>query len=159
MNTERMPITSQGFSNLQEELKKLKTIDRIQVIQAIKSARAHGDLSENAEYHAACEKQSFIEGRIAEIEDKISRAEVINVCKLTGPSIKFGATITIQDQETEKVLKYQIVGESEADINKGLLSIKAPLSRALINKQKNDIVEVSTPNGFKSYEIISVEYK
>jgi transcription elongation factor GreA len=155
---EKIPMTRAGFAALDEELRKLKAEERPAVIRAIAEAREHGDLSENAEYHAAREKQSFIEGRIKELEAIISRAEVIDPARLSG-AIKFGATITLVDSETETERTYQIVGEVEADIEKGLLNIRSPLARALIGKEEGDSVEVRTPGGEKSYEIVSVRYR
>lgn len=149
-------MTVGGFSRMQDELRRLKTIDRPAVIRAIAEAREHGDLSENAEYHAARERQSFIEGRVLELEDKISRAEVIDVSKLSGAAVKFGATVVLADEETDEETKYQIVGEDEADIKQGLLSVTSPLGRALIGKQAKESVEVTTPRGAKSYEIVKV---
>lgn len=156
---EKIPMTPRGFNRLQEELKHLKSVERPQVIRALEEARAHGDLSENAEYHAAKERQSFIEGRVAEIEDKISRAEVIETSKLSGTIVRFGATVTLADEDTDEKSTYQIVGPDEGDIAKGLLSLTAPLARALIGKTKGDQVEVSTPRGSKAYEIVRVVYK
>ncbi|HEV2673229.1 MAG TPA: transcription elongation factor GreA [Aliidongia sp.] len=153
---QRVPMTVGGFSRMQDELRRLKTIDRPAVIRAIAEAREHGDLSENAEYHAARERQSFIEGRVLELEDKISRAEVIDVSKLSGAAVKFGATVVLADEETDEETKYQIVGEDEADIKQGLLSVTSPLGRALIGKQAKESVEVTTPRGAKSYEIVKV---
>jgi len=155
----KVPMTAAGYESLQEELKRLKSIDRPEVIRAIAEARAHGDLSENAEYHAARERQSFIEGRVGELEDKIARAEVIDPSKLSGSAVMFGATVTLADEDTDEEATYQIVGEDEADIKSRRLAITAPLARALIGKQKGDSVEVSTPRGAKSYEIIKVRYK
>lgn len=152
-------MTPEGLVKLQEELKRLKSDERPAVIAAIEEARAHGDLSENAEYDAAKDRQAFIEGRIGELEDKISRAAVIDISKLTGDDVKFGATVTLEDEDTEKKIKYQIVGVEESDISKGLLSIHAPLARALIGKSKNDTVEVRAPGGDKMYRITKVEYK
>ena len=152
-----MPITASGLAKLQAELRNLKSVERPAVITAIAEARAHGDLSENAEYHAAREKQGFIEGRIAELEDKISRADVIDVSKLSGDSVKFGATVTILDED-DKALTYQIVGTEEANIEEGLLSITAPLARVLIGKVPGEIVELNAPGGSKSYEIESVKF-
>ncbi|CBS85556.1 transcription elongation factor GreA [Azospirillum sp. TSA6c] len=152
-------MTAAGFNRLQEELKHLKITERPAVIKAIAEAREHGDLSENAEYHAARERQSFIEGRVLELEDKISRAEVIDPAKLTGNTVKFGATVTLADQDTDEETTYQIVGQDESDIKNRLLSIQAPLARALINKSVGDSVEVSTPGGSKLYEIVSVEFR
>src|SRR6201997_313106 len=157
--TTKFPITLSGFNQLQEEIKVLKTVDRPAIIQAIAEARDHGDLSENAEYHSARERQSFIEGRVMELEDKIARAEVIDVSKLSGKVIKFGATVTLEDEETEEKTVYQIVGEDEADISKGRLSVTSPVARALISKTIGDNVEVSTPRGARSYEIVKVQYK
>ena len=156
---EKMPITSGGLSRLIEELRTLKTVERPAVVRAIEEARKHGDLSENAEYHAARERQSFIEGRLVELEDKVSRAEVIDVSKLSGSDIKFGATVAVIDEDTEEETTYQIVGTDEADIKKGRLSITAPLARALIGKEEGDIVVVAAPGGSRSYEILSVCYK
>jgi transcription elongation factor GreA len=155
----KIPMTADGFNRLQEELKRLKTVDRPAIIRAIAEARDHGDLSENAEYHAARERQSFIEGRVMELEDKIARAEVIDVSKLSGKAVKFGATVTLEDEETEEKVVYQIVGEDEADISKGRLSVTSPLARALIGKTIGDNVEVSTPRGARSYEIVKVQFK
>jgi transcription elongation factor GreA len=156
---DKVPMTEAGFQRLQDDLKHLKGSERPAVIRAIAEARDHGDLSENAEYHAARERQSFIEGQIGEIEDRISRAEVINPAKLTGGSVKFGATVTLVDEDTDEEATYQLVGEFEADINAGLLSITAPLARALIGKQVGDNIEVTTPGGSKAYEILKVEFR
>lgn len=155
---EKIPLTQTGFDKLNAELKQLKTDDRPAIIRAIAEAREHGDLSENAEYHSAKEKQSFIEGRIKELEGVISLADVIDPAKLSG-SIKFGATIEIVDEDTDEEKTYQIVGEYEADIEAGLLNIKSPLARALIGKDKGDSVEVRTPGGTKDYEILKITYK
>ncbi len=152
-------MTPAGFAALEIELKKLKSTDRPEVIKAIDEARAHGDLSENAEYHAARERQSFIEGRIGELEDKISRAEVIDPATLSGDTIKFGATVTLIDEDTEEKVIYQIVGEQEADVSKGRISITSPVARALIGKTKKQSVEVITPRGSKVYEVVKVQYK
>ena len=152
-------MTEVGFSRLQEELRRLKTIDRPAIIRAISEARDHGDLSENAEYHAARERQSFIEGRVLELEDKIARAEVIDVKKLNGTQVKFGATVILADEETDEEATYQIVGEDEADIKKSLLSVTSPLGRALIAKNLGESVEVTTPRGAKSYEIVKVTFE
>ncbi|AIB12586.1 transcription elongation factor GreA [Azospirillum argentinense] len=152
-------MTAAGYNRLQEELKHLKTVERPNVIKAIAEAREHGDLSENAEYTAARERQSFIEGRVAELEDKISRAEVIDPTKLSGSAVKFGATVTLADEDTDEEITYQIVGQDESDIKNGMLSIQAPLARALINKSVGDSVEVSTPGGSKVYEIVTVAFK
>src|SRR5471032_633199 len=155
---DKVPMTKLGFSRLEEEIKNLKTVERPAVVKAIAEAREHGDLSENAEYHAARERQSFIEGRVLELEDKISRAEVIDVSKLSGAAVKFGATVVLADEETDEETKYQIVGEDEADIKQGLLSVTSPLGRALIGKQAKESVEVTTPRGAKSYEIVKVAF-
>lgn len=152
-------MTLAGFARLEEELRHLKSAERPAVVKAIAEAREHGDLSENAEYTAARERQSFIEGRVMELEDKISRAEVIDVTKLSGKVIKFGATITLVDEDSDEKVQYQIVGQDESDIKDGRLSISAPLARALIGKTVNDTVEVSTPSGSKSYEVLKVSYK
>ena len=155
---DKVPMTRRGFDAMEAELKQLKSVERPAVIKAIAEAREHGDLSENAEYHAAREKQSFIEGRIKEIESLISRAEVIDPARLSGP-IKFGATVTLIDEDSEEQRVYQIVGEAEADIEAGLLNIRSPLARALIGKDAGDSVEVRTPGGQRSYEVVSVDYR
>lgn len=157
--SDKIPMTAAGYASLETELKNLKTVERPNIIVAIQEARAHGDLSENAEYHAAKERQSFIEGRILEIEDKISRAQIIDVSKLSGKVVKFGATVTVVDEDTEKKSKYQIVGDIEADFSKGLISISSPLARALIGKSVGDSVDVNTPGGGRTYEIAKVEWK
>ncbi|MBW0157928.1 transcription elongation factor GreA [Sedimentimonas flavescens] len=154
---EKIPMTRAGYDVLDEELKGLKTVERPAVIKAIAEARAHGDLSENAEYHAAREKQSFVEGRIKELESILGRAEVIDTARLSG-SVKFGATVTLVDEDSDEERTYQIVGEAEADLERGLLNIKSPLARALIGKDEGDSVEVRTPGGDKSYEILSVRF-
>jgi transcription elongation factor GreA len=151
-------MTSDGYNRLQEEIKRLKTVERPTIIRAIAEARTHGDLSENAEYHAARERQSFIEGRLAELEDKVARAEVIDTSKLSGSVIKFGATVTLADEETDEEQTFRIVGEDEADVKDGRLSVASPLARALIGKGKGDSVEVSTPRGAKSYEVVTVAF-
>lgn len=150
-------MTRAGFAKLDDELKLLKTVERPAVIRAIAEAREHGDLSENAEYHAAREKQSFIEGRIKELEGILSLAEVIDPSKLSGP-IKFGATVQLVDEDSGEEKTYQIVGETEADIERGLLNIRSPLARALIGKDEGDSVDVKTPGGQRSYEVVSVRY-
>ena len=152
-------MTGEGYTALDEELKRLKTQERPAVIAAIAEARSHGDLSENAEYHAAKERQGWIEGRIAEIEDKISRAQVIDVSKLSGSQVKFGATVTVVDEDTEEEGRYQIVGEHEADVKAGRISIASPIARAMIGKEQGDVVEVNTPGGVKAYEILKVEWR
>jgi len=156
---DKVPMTLKGYTDLEAELKRLKTKERPDVIKAIAAAREHGDLSENAEYHAARERQAFIEGRVGDIEDLLSRAEVIDVSAISGKVIKFGATIRVADEDTDEKATYQIVGEHEADIKSGLLSVTSPMARAMIGKTVNDSVEVTTPGGTKSYEIISVKYK
>jgi transcription elongation factor GreA len=156
---EKIPMTAQGFQALETEIKHLKSVERPAVIRAISEARAHGDLSENAEYHSAKERQSFIEGRVMELEDKLSRAQVIDVSKLSGKVVKFGATVTVVDEDTDQKAKYQIVGDLEADFAKGRISISSPLARALIGKTNGDTVEVNTPSGGRSYEITKVEFK
>jgi transcription elongation factor GreA len=154
---EKIPLTKAGYDALNAELKLLKSVERPAIIAAISEARAHGDLSENAEYHSAKEKQSFIEGRIKELEGAISLAEVIDPSKLSG-TIKFGATVALVDEETDEEKTFQIVGEYEADIEAGRLNIKSPLARALIGKDTGDSVEVRTPGGQRSYEILSISY-
>lgn len=151
-------MTAEGYAALDAELKRLKTEERPAVIAAIAEARSHGDLSENAEYHAAKERQSFIEGRVAELEDKIARAQVIDVTKLSGKAIKFGATVTVMDEDTEGEAVYKIVGEDEADVRAGKVSITSPIARALIGKEEGDVVEVAAPGGAKSYEILKVQW-
>ena len=155
----RIPMTGRGFARLEEELRRLKTVERPGIIRAIAAAREMGDISENAEYHAAKEQQGFIEGRVHEIEDKLSRADVIDVSKLSGKVVKFGATVKLADEETDAKSTYRIVGSDEADIGAGLLSITSPLGRALISKSVGDSVDVTTPRGLKSYEIVKVSYK
>lgn len=152
-------MTAGGFESLETEVRHLKTVERPAIIKAISSAREHGDLSENAEYHAAKERQSYVEGRLMELEDKISRAQVIDVAKLSGKDVKFGATVKLLDEDTEGEITYQVVGEIEADVKAGRISITSPLGRALIGKKVGDAVEVNTPGGGKSYEILSVKYK
>lgn len=156
---QKIPMTATGYERLVEELKHLKSVERPAVIRAISEAREHGDLSENAEYHAAKERQGFIEGRVMEIEDKISRAEVIDTSKMTGKTVRFGATVVLADEDSGEENTYQIVGVDEADIKSGLLSITAPLARALVGKSEGDAVEVAAPGGSKGYEIVSVVYK
>lgn len=150
-------MTRSGFDALDSELRALKSVERPAVIKAIAEAREHGDLSENAEYHAARERQSFVEGRIKELEAIISRAEVIDTSKLSGP-IKFGATVTLVDEDAGEERTYQIVGEAEADIERGLLNMRSPLARALIGKDEGDSVDVRTPGGEKTYEVVSIRY-
>lgn len=156
---EKVPMTQAGYTALGVELKQRQSIERPRIVEAIAEARAHGDLSENAEYHAAKEAQSHNEGRIAELEDKIARAEIIDVSKLSGDTIKFGATVTLIDEDTDKKAIWQIVGETEADAKKGRISITSPLARALIGKKKGTSVEVVAPGGAKAYEITKVDWK
>ena len=156
---DKVPMTLEGFTNLETELKRLKTVERPEIIKAIATAREHGDLSENAEYHAARERQGFVEGRVGDIEDMVRRAEVIDVSKLSGKIIKFGATVKLADENTDEENTYQLVGEHEADISAGRLSITSPLSRALIGKTVGDSVEVMSPGGTRSYGILTVHYK
>ena len=151
-------MTSAGHKALEEEIRFLKSVERPRIIKAIAEARAHGDLSENAEYHAAKEQQGLNESRLMELEDKISRAEVIDVSKLSGTTVKFGATVTLADEDTDEEVKYQIVGELEADVKKGRVSVTSPIARALISKSVEDSVEVNTPGGGKSYEILKIEF-
>ena len=151
-------MTGGGYVVLDEELKRLKTQERPSVIAAIAEARSHGDLSENAEYHAAKERQGWIEGRIAEIEDKIARAQIIDVSKLSGNQVKFGATVSLVDEDTDDSVRYQIVGEHEADVRAGRISVTSPLARAMIGKEVGAVFEVNTPGGVKAYEIIKVEW-
>lgn len=155
---EKLPMTEQGFVLLQDELSRLKNVERPSVIRAISDARELGDLSENAEYHAAKERQGFIEGRILELEDKTSRADVIHLTSMKSDVIKFGATVELEDNDTSEIKTYQIVGSDEADIKKGLLSVTSPLARSIINKAVDDSVEVSTPNGGRSYSINKISY-
>ena len=156
---EKIPMTAAGYAVLETELKHRQQVERPRIIQQITDARTHGDLSENAEYHAAKESQSLNEGRIAELEDKLARAEVIDVSKLSGDTIKFGATVTLIDDDTEKKQVWQIVGEPEADAKQGKISITSPLARALIGKTKGTSVEVVTPGGAKAYEVKKVEWR
>jgi len=156
---EKVPMTAGGLSALEEELRRLKFTERHEVIKAIEVAREHGDLSENAEYHAAREKQSFIEGRVKQLESLVSCAEVIDPKSLSGDTVRFGATVELADEDTDEESKFQIVGTHEADVDKGKLSMTSPTARALIGKSLGDSVEVSTPGGSKSYEIIKVQYK
>lgn len=155
---QRIPMTAQGHAALEEELKHLKTVARPEVIQAIAIAREHGDLSENAEYHAAKESQSHIEGRIIELDSKLARAQVIDTAKLSGDNIKFGATVSVADEDTEEEATYKIVGEDEANIADGKISISSPLARAMIGKEEGDVAEVSAPGGVKTYEILDVKW-
>jgi len=155
---ERIPMTADGYKSLEAEVNELKSVERPSIIKMIAEARAHGDLSENAEYHAAKERQAFVEGRVIELEDMIGRADVIDVSRLSGSSVKFGATVTMVDEDTDQKRKYQIVGDHEADATKGRISISSPIARALIGKSKGDTVEVAAPGGARSYEILKVEF-
>jgi transcription elongation factor GreA len=156
---EKVPMTAEGYRALDDQLKQLKSVERPSVIAAISEAREHGDLSENAEYHAAKERQGWIEGQIADIEDKISRAQVIDVSRLSGDQVKFGATVTVVDEDTGEEGRYQIVGEHEADVKAGKISVSSPIARSMISKEVGDVVEVNTPGGVKAYEILKVEWK
>ena len=156
---EKVPMTEAGHAAMMDEIKHLKVVERPRIIRAIEEARSHGDLSENAEYHAAKEQQGITEARMADLEDKLSRADIIDVSKLKGDQVMFGATVTLVDEDTDEKAKYRIVGEVEADVKQGRISITSPLARALLGKRKKDIVEVSTPGGGKSYQVVKVEYK
>jgi len=155
---ERIPMTAAGYKALEDEIQHLKLAERPAVIKMITEARAHGDLSENAEYHAAKERQAFIEGRVMDLEDKLSRADVIDVSKLSGKTVTFGAIVTLADEDTETKVKYQIVGDLEADAKRGRISISSPIARALIGKMAGDTVEVAAPGGARSYEILKVQF-
>lgn len=157
--TMKYPVTPEGLEKLNVELRQLKTVDRPEIIKIIANARELGDLSENAEYHSAKEKQGFIEGKIADLEDKISRAEVIDITKLEGDDVKFGATVELCDLDSETTIKYKIVGTDEADIKLGYISFTSPISNGLIGKRPGDIVDIRTPGGVKSYEIVNVLYR
>jgi len=157
--SDKVPMTAGGYARLEEELRYLKVTARHEVIRAIAEAREHGDLSENAEYHAARERQSFIEGRVGELEDKMARAQVIDVSKLSGKVVKFGATITLVDEDTDEKMTYQLVGEDEADVKQGLLGITSPIARSIIGKTVGDSVEVTTPKGVKGYEVLKVRFR
>ena len=152
-------MTAEGFTALEAEIKHLKSIERPRIIKLIAEARAHGDLSENAEYHAAKDLQGLTEARMADLEDKLSRADIIDVSKLRGDTVMFGATVTLVDEDTDEKVKYRIVGEVEANVKQGRISITSPIARALLGKKKKDVVEVSTPGGGKSYEVVKVEFK
>ncbi len=156
---ERVPMTIEGYKKLEIELHRLKAEERPRIIQAIAEARAHGDLSENAEYHAAKEAQGLNEARVAELEDRVSRAEIVDTTKLSGNTVKFGATVTLVDEDTDEKVKYMIVGDYEANVREGKISISSPISRALIGKSKGDTAEVTTPKGPRSYEILKIEWK
>ncbi|HEX3486450.1 MAG TPA: transcription elongation factor GreA [Micropepsaceae bacterium] len=155
---ERIPMTAAGHKALEDEVRHLKTVERHAIIKQIAEARAHGDLSENAEYHAAKDRQSFIEGRVMDLEDKLSRAEIIDVSKLSGKTVTFGATVTLADEENDAKVKYQIVGDLEADLKMGRVSISSPIARALIGKAAGDTVEVRAPGGARSYEVLNVQF-
>ncbi len=156
---ERVPMTVEGFRSLEAELQRLKSEERPRIIQAIAEARAHGDLSENAEYHAAKEQQGLNEARVADLEDRLGRADVIDTTKLSGDTVKFGATVTLVDEDTEDKVKYKIVGDFEASVKDGKISISSPIARALIGKSKGDSAEVTTPKGPRSYEVLKIEWK
>src|SRR6059036_3293884 len=157
--SDKVPMTAAGYAMLEVELKQLQSVERPRIIEHITAARTHGDLSENAEYHAAKEEQSHNEGRIAELEDKLARADIIDISKLSGDTVKFGATVTLVDEDTDEKKVWQIVGEPEADAKKGKISITSPLARALIGKTKGANVEVMTPSGAKAYEVKKVEFR
>lgn len=156
--SDKYPVTPEGFKKLNDELRELRTVERPQIIKAISNAREMGDLSENAEYHSAKEKQGFVEGKIADLENKISRAEVIDITKLEGDDIKFGSTVELCNLDNESIIKYKIVGVDEADIKKGYISFTSPISKGLMGKKKGDIVDITTPGGIKSYEVVNVLY-
>ena len=155
---EKVPMTSAGHAAMIDEVKQLKSVERPRIIKAIEEARSHGDLSENAEYHAAKEQQGWAEARVADLEDKLSRAEIIDISKLSGDTVMFGAQVTLIDEETDGKTSYQIVGEFEADVKKGKISVSSPIARAIIGKKMGDSVEVNTPGGGKSYEIAKVTW-
>jgi transcription elongation factor GreA len=159
MATEKVPMTVEGFRQLEAELHRLKAEERPRIIQQISDAREHGDLAENSEYHAAKEAQGLNEAKVAEIEDKIGRAEVIDTSKLSGSTVKFGATVALEDEDSHDKVKYKIVGEDEANVRDGKISISSPIARALIGKSKGDSAEVTTPRGSRSYIILKIEYK
>lgn len=159
MSMERVPMTQDGYKKLEAELHRLKSEERPRIIQAIAEARSHGDLSENAEYHAAKEAQGLNEAKVAELEDKIGRADIIDPASMSGNTIKFGATVTLVDEDTDEKVKYQIVGDLEANVREGRISISSPIARALIGKSKGDSAEVTTPKGTRSYEILKIEWK
>jgi transcription elongation factor GreA len=159
MMMERVPMTVEGYKNLEEELQRLKAVERPRIIAAIAEARAHGDLSENAEYHAAKEQQGLNEARVAELEDKINRAEVIDTSKLSGDTVKFGATVTLQDEDSDEKVTYTIVGDTEANLKNGKISISSPIARALIGKSKGESVDVTTPKGTRTLEVLKVAWK
>lgn len=158
MAMERVPMTVKGFKALEAELQRLKSVERPRIVQAIAEARAHGDLSENAEYHAAKDAQGLNEAKVAELEDKLGRADVVDPATLSGTTVKFGATVKLVDEDTEEEVTYQIVGEMEADVKRGMVSISSPIARALIGKSEGDVVEVTTPRGARSYEILKINW-
>jgi len=159
MTMERVPMTIEGYRTLEAELQRLKSEERPRIIQAISEARSHGDLSENAEYHAAKDAQGLNEARVADLEDRISRADVIDTSKLSGNTVKFGATVTLVDEDTDEKVKYKIVGDSEASVKDGKISISSPIARALIGKAKGEAAEVTTPKGARSYKLLKIEWK
>ena len=159
MAMEKVPMTVEGFAKLEAELHRLKSQERPRIIQAISEARAHGDLSENAEYHSAKEAQGMNEAKVADLEDKLSRADVIDTTKLSGTTVKFGATVHLEDEDTGEKVKYRIVGDLEANVKDGLISIASPIARALIGKSKGETAEVTTPKGSRSYEVLKIEWK
>jgi len=159
MTMERVPMTIDGFRKLESELQRLKSEERPRIIALIAEARQHGDLSENAEYHAAKEAQGLNEAKVAELEDRISRADVVDTAKLSGNTVKFGATVTLVDEDTDEKVKYKIVGDFEANVREGKISISSPIARALIGKSKGDTAEVTTPKGARSYQILKIEWK
>ena len=159
MAVDKVPMTVEGYAELEKELQHRKTVERPRIIQAIAEAKAHGDLSENAEYHAAKESQGLNEARVSDLEDKISRADVIDVTKLSGGRVVFGATVELVDEDTEEEVSYKIVGEYEADVKKGKISITSPIARALVGKSVGDVAEVKTPGGAKSYEILNIAFQ
>ncbi len=159
MSVDKVPMTVEGHAELEKELQHRKSVERPRIIQAIAEARAHGDLSENAEYHAAKEAQGLNEARVSDLEDKLSRADVIDVTKLSGERVVFGATVELVDEDTEEEVVYKIVGEYEADVKLGKISVTSPIARALIGKTIGDVAEVRTPGGTRSYEILSIAFK
>lgn len=159
MSMERVPMTTDGYKRLEAELHRLKSEERPRIIQAISEARAHGDLSENAEYHSAKEAQGLNEAKVADLEDKLSRADIVDTATLSGDTVKFGATVTLVDEDTDEKVKYQIVGDLEANLREGKISISSPIARALIGKVKGESCEVTTPKGSRSFEILKVEWK
>ena len=158
MPVDKVPMTAEGYKAMEDQIRHLKTVERPRIIKAIAEARSHGDLSENAEYHAAKEQQGLTEARVADLEDKLSRADVIDITKLSGDRVVFGATVELVDEDTEEEVRYRIVGEFEADVRSGLVSINSPVARALIGKNVGDSVEVNTPSGGRCYEILKIEF-